>query len=266
MSVRPARAWLLSGVASAALVAGLLGATPAYAAKSFKGVDRPTVSGTRIVGNTLTAKRDTKTTPKASSVTYSWLRNGKPISKATKSTYKLTSSDGGKKISVKVCYKRKKYATKCVTSAAGTVAVAVTTQQQAVRMAQDYLKVLAFSRAGLIEQLVYEGFSTADATYGADHAGANWNAQAIRKAKDYLKSMAFSRAGLIEQLEFEGFTAQEAAYGADSAGANWMDQAVRKAQDYLKLMAFSRAGLISQLEYEGFTTEQATYAADAVGL
>ena len=76
----------------------------------------------------------------------------------------------------------------------------------------------AFSRTGLIKQLEYEGFSEADATYGADAQHANWNEQAAKKAADYLDMTSFSRQGLIDQLVYEGFTRSEAEYGVDAVG------------------------------------------------
>ncbi len=92
-------------------------------------------------------------------------------------------------------------------------------QEQALKQAQNYLEFSAFSRAGLIKQLKFEKFSTADATYAVDHVGADWTKQADRKAQEYLDSgMAFSRSGLIKQLEFEGFTAAQAKHGASAVG------------------------------------------------
>lgn len=75
----------------------------------------PTVSGTRVVGGTLKAKTGTWT--KKTKFSYQWLRNGVAISKATKSSYKLTSADAGKSITVKVTGKRSGYATVSRTSA-----------------------------------------------------------------------------------------------------------------------------------------------------
>jgi hypothetical protein len=49
--------------------------------------------------------------------TYQWLRNGKAIKKATKSSYKLTKKDKGKRISVKVTGTRDGYTKASVTSA-----------------------------------------------------------------------------------------------------------------------------------------------------
>ena len=93
-------------------------------------------------------------------------------------------------------------------------------QQNAVSTAQDYLSFMAFSRSGLIDQLEYEGFSTADATYGVDHCGADWNAQAISCAQSYLRIFSMSRRGLVDQLVFEGFTTAQAENAANAVGLN----------------------------------------------
>ena len=91
-------------------------------------------------------------------------------------------------------------------------------QKNAVRAAKSYLDYSAFSRQGLIDQLEYEGYSHADAVYGADHSGADWKEQAVKSAKNYLAYMSFSRKELLDQLEYEGFTHEQAVYGADGAG------------------------------------------------
>lgn len=76
-------------------------------------------------------------------------------------------------------------------------------ERNALESALDYLDVLSFSYSGLIEQLEYEGYSTSEATYAADHCGADWYEQAALSAKEYLEIASFSRQSLIEQLEFE---------------------------------------------------------------
>ena len=91
-------------------------------------------------------------------------------------------------------------------------------QSNAKKSATSYLKYSAFSRTGLIDQLEFEGFSTADATYGVDAQNADWNAQAAKSAKSYLKYSAFSRIGLIDQLVFEGYTQAQAEYGVGTTG------------------------------------------------
>lgn len=93
-------------------------------------------------------------------------------------------------------------------------------QQNAVRKARDYLDTGAFSRQGLITQLVnFERFSEDDATYAVDSLNVDWNQQAAKKAKDYLDTGAFSHDGLMTQLvNFEKFTPSQAAYGVAAVG------------------------------------------------
>lgn len=88
----------------------------------------------------------------------------------------------------------------------------------AKRKAESYLSVMGFSKTGLIDQLKFDGFSTADATYGVEHIVVNWDEQAAKKAKSYMDVMAFSANGLIGQLIFDGFTEKQAAYGAYMVG------------------------------------------------
>ena len=91
-------------------------------------------------------------------------------------------------------------------------------QANAKRAAKSYLGFMAFSRSKLIEQLEFENYSTADATYGVDAQNADWNAQAAKSAKSYLKLMPFSRTGLIDQLIFEGFSQSQAEFGVSTTG------------------------------------------------
>src|SRR5690606_27760996 len=85
----------------------------------FTKAPAPTISGTLRSGYTLTAKAGTWS-PKPT-LSYQWYRDGKAISKATKSAYKLTASDKGKKITVKVTAKKSGYGTHAKTSAAKTI-------------------------------------------------------------------------------------------------------------------------------------------------
>lgn len=151
-------------------------------------------------------------------------------------------------------------------------------QREAVESATSYLNYSAFSRTGLINQLEFEGFSTADATFAVDSLNADWNEQAALSAEQYLEYSAFSRSGLIDQLVFEGFTRQQATYGADralsapSGGGSGSGttagqrNATKSAQQYLEYSAFSRSGLINQLEFEGYSTADATYAVDSLNV
>ena len=91
------------------------------------------------------------------------------------------------------------------TSAPAAPAGPTVSQQQALDSAQSYLALgSGFSRQGLIDQLdsPYGGkFSVADATWAADHAGADWDAQAVLAAKSYMQLGGFSRQSLIDQLD-----------------------------------------------------------------
>jgi hypothetical protein len=97
-------------------------------------------------------------------------------------------------------------------------------QEQAIAAALDYIDTMAFSRAGLIDQLSSEygsQFPVKDATFAVDHIEVNWNEQATAAALEYLDTMAFSRDGLIDQLESEygsQFTHEQAVYGVNHAG------------------------------------------------
>lgn len=76
----------------------------------------PKITGSAIVGKTLTGSTGTWA-PSGTKFGYQWLRNGAAISGAKTSTYKLTSSDAGKKISLRVTGTNAGFTTKSVTSA-----------------------------------------------------------------------------------------------------------------------------------------------------
>jgi len=91
-------------------------------------------------------------------------------------------------------------------------------QKNAVRKAEEFLAVMAFSRSGLIKQLEHGGFSNEDATYGVDKTNTDWKKQAVKKGEDFLAVMAFSRSSLMKQLEHGGFSNEEATYAVDQIG------------------------------------------------
>lgn len=91
-------------------------------------------------------------------------------------------------------------------------------QENAISSAESYLDFAAFSKSGLIDQLEFEKYSTADARFAVNHITVNWNEQAAKSATSYLDFGSFSRQGLIDQLEFEGFTTQQATYGVNTTG------------------------------------------------
>jgi len=159
-----------------------------------------------------------------------------------------------------------------VTLISATSAEAGTTSgdKEALVAAKQYLSSQAFSMKGLIAQLdspYGSQFTVAQATYGAEHTGANWNKEALLAAKEYLRSQAFSMKGLIAQLDSPDggqFTVAQAIYGVEHTGANWDKEAYLAAKEYLRTQAFSLSGLIAQLDSpygSQFTVAQATYGA-----
>ncbi|GAA1801588.1 hypothetical protein [Nesterenkonia flava] len=105
-----------NGYASVAKTSG----TRSVPMQTLTAVPTPTVSGTAKVGASLKAAPGTWG-PKDTSLSYQWLREGKAIMGATKSTYKLSASDAGKKVSVRVTGKKTGYASQAKTSKAATV-------------------------------------------------------------------------------------------------------------------------------------------------
>lgn len=91
-------------------------------------------------------------------------------------------------------------------------------EENALRSAKDYLKIMPFSYEGLIKQLEYEKYSHEEAVYAVDNCGADWNEQAAKSAEEYLGIMSFSKERLIQQLEYKGFTHEQAVYGVEQNG------------------------------------------------
>ncbi|WP_404851078.1 Ltp family lipoprotein [Dietzia kunjamensis] len=87
----------------------------------------------------------------------------------------------------------------------------------ALRAAERYLSVSAFSQQGLAEQLQFEDYSPEAAQYAVENVDADWNEQAAKKAEQYMEMTPMSRQGLVDQLQFEKFTPEQAEYGATQA-------------------------------------------------
>lgn len=79
----------------------------------------PQVSGTTIVGNTLSATATFTPTP--DSLSYQWLRDGSPIQGATSATYALTDSDATRAVSVRVTGEKENWLDAVSTSTPKTI-------------------------------------------------------------------------------------------------------------------------------------------------
>ncbi|WP_102508613.1 carboxypeptidase regulatory-like domain-containing protein [Sanguibacter massiliensis] len=110
--------------------------TPPTTAAFVKG--KVAITGAARVGNVLKVKRTGWSG--SASYSYQWLRNGKAIGKATKTNYRLTSADLGKRITVRVTAKPAAAARVSVTSKAtakvakgkGTIKVKVSSKKAGV--------------------------------------------------------------------------------------------------------------------------------------
>ena len=74
---------------------------PGAQSGSFTAAVAPRVKGRAKVGKVLKV-RPGAWSPAPATISYRWLRNGKPVKRATKASYRVTRKDRGKRISVRV--------------------------------------------------------------------------------------------------------------------------------------------------------------------
>ena len=165
------------------------------------------------------------------------------------------------------------------------IAAAVNTAEDttAIKAAMQYIKVMPFSRQGLIDQLSSEhgeGYTVEEATEAVDMLEqdglVDWDQQAISYAKRYLDIMPFSRKGLIKKLssiygaQFTDKQAETAVkYLEDNELVDWNEQASLAATKYMEINNFSKEELLKKLSGTyglGFTEKEADYAIEALGL
>lgn len=91
-------------------------------------------------------------------------------------------------------------------------------EENALETAEGYIEMSGFSRKSLIEQLKYEGYANAEATFAAEAVGANWKREAAESAESYMDTSSFSAKSLGEQLAYEGYTDAQVAHGVSAAG------------------------------------------------
>lgn len=127
--------------------------------------------------------------------------------------------------------------------------------RRALLSAGGYLAEMPFSREGLINILTkYENVNAAEAAYGADNCGADWNAEAVRMAERLVPTSVYSRVSLEAQLKHEGFTKEEASFGIQNAEVDWLTEAaevVEQQKGYNPSM--TEDALAKYLTAEGFT-------------
>ncbi|HWT33832.1 MAG TPA: cell wall-binding repeat-containing protein [Microbacterium sp.] len=104
----------------------------------------PTIAGTAVAGQILTARTGTWS-PAPTRFAYQWLRNGTAVTGATTSTYKVTNSDAGQTLSVRVTGSRLYYRTVTQTSAVTAAVTGIPTARLSGTNA--YQRANAASRA-----------------------------------------------------------------------------------------------------------------------
>ena len=93
--------------------------------------------------------------------------------------------------------------------------------KNALRSAEQYLKVMPMSKNGLYHQLTSpagDKYPAEAARYAVEHVKTDWKLNALKSAENYLKIMPMSRQGLYQQLTSDAgdkYTAEEAQYAID---------------------------------------------------
>lgn len=172
------------------------------AGKDLTKTPTPKISGTGKVGKTLTAKAGTWKPAKVK-LAYQWLRDGEPIAKATKSKYKLTKADAGRRITVAVTGSKSGYESVTKISAAKSVAkVKATVSLSAPKKlapglpftATVKVKAPVANPAGTVKLTVNGQTVTADLT--AENAGAiTVDLPAFPKKGSYKVKASFTPTG-----------------------------------------------------------------------
>lgn len=89
-------------------------------------------------------------------------------------------------------------------------------RKQAFKQAEYYLAADAYSKKGLIEELIVDEFAKEDAEYGVARTQTNWKEQAVSKAESYFDESLFqSKNDFIDYLKRVGFTEEETAYAVN---------------------------------------------------
>jgi len=116
-----------------------------------------------------------------------------------------------------------------------------------------------YSRDGLINWLMYLGYSYEDSVYGTDSIGSSWYYDAFLAAQEYISEYYYSRYGLILALEAEGFTTDQATYGVDDLGHDWYEEAYALALEYIVYEGYTELEAYNELLIDGFTEAEADY-------
>lgn len=190
---------------------GYLDATATSAAKTIakaaapKATKAPSISGTATFAKTLTAKVGTWNTS-GLTYKYQWLRNGASIKGATKSTYKLTSADVAKKITVKVTASKANFNNGTATSAAtakvakATPSVSAKVAKRTIKASQKTTVTVTVKASGVSKATgkvtVKVGKKTFTKTLKASHKGkVTVTVKGLKKGKNQKVTVSYAPSG-----------------------------------------------------------------------
>jgi hypothetical protein len=91
-------------------------------------------------------------------------------------------------------------------------------QRRAIARAESYTNLMAFSRARLIQQLEFEGFTHNDAQWAVDQLTIDWNEQALKKANSYHSLMSLPPDNIRRLLASEDFSEEQIDYAMTNMG------------------------------------------------
>lgn len=139
-----------------------------------------------------------------------------------------------------------------------------TNSEETLAFAEELVELVPFSKEGLYEQLVVDGYSEDAARNAVNQIDVDFQENALQYANDFLGTSGFSELGLRDQLDYLGFTPDQIDYAINHIEADWNEEARLSALSYLEHTSLSGEELYEQLIYEGFTEGQAAYAMEQV--
>lgn len=90
-------------------------------------------------------------------------------------------------------------------------------QEQALKMAQEYIDGQSFSKKDLRYQLHnYHEFSEEATEYALENVVVDWRTECVDMAQEYLDSMSFSKQDLRNQLQYHEFASEDIEYAIEN--------------------------------------------------
>ena len=161
-------------------------------------------------------------------------------------------------------------ATAKITARPTTKATATPTpdpKQRALSLAKSVAYDKYWGRQMMITYLQEQGFSEAEATYGADNSGIDWNKNVLTVNLSVIQKSGGSASMAYELLQTVGYTKEEATYAANHWDTiDFYQNAVNSAKEMLNTASYGRDDMLIYLRMLGYTADQADYAVNKLGL